>query len=325
MGSSERPACGHGLVMSRSPAECTSNSDLDNRIGVGYSPGHHGELLQGVFHDSTGRLRRALVTVLLPDRGSRAIFHPDYNSTDIISSPGLVKVHCAAQLAMKVFGGGPGAAIGGRIDIKSDLPQGIGMGSSTSDVTATIRAIADFYGVCPSPAILGRLAVEVELASDSIMIDDRIVLFAHREGIVLETFGRRLPKMIVVGCNVDPDRGAVDTTRFPPAKYKESEVRTFEMLRAALRRAVTTGDVRLLGQVATASTLINQRYLPKPTLRPLLQLCASHDACGLQVAHSGTVAGLIFDPALPGGLENAQRCESRIRELGLELTTWTEI
>ncbi len=46
------------------------------RIGVGFAQGHHGELLQGMFADATGRLRRALVTLPAPDRGSRAVFHP---------------------------------------------------------------------------------------------------------------------------------------------------------------------------------------------------------------------------------------------------------
>ncbi|MBL1078372.1 hypothetical protein JK358_28600 [Nocardia sp. 2] len=310
--------------MTRSIDECAPNSESENRIGCGYAPGHHGELLQGIFYDKTGRRRRALVTVLLPDRGSHATFHPDHSSSDVITEPELVKVRAAAKLAVQAFGGHSGAVVGGRIELRSDLPKGIGMGSSTSDVTATIRAVADYYGIRPSPTVLGRLAVEAELASDSTMIEDRVVLFAHREGITLETFGRRLPKMIIVGCLADPDRDSVNTNRLRPAEYTESEVRIFEVLRAALRRAVTTGNVRLLGQVATTSALINQRYLPKPTLRLLLQLCASYEGCGVQVAHSGTVAGLIFDPARPGGLENAQRCESRIRELGLEVTTWTE-
>ncbi len=38
--------------------------------GVGYSIAHHGELLQGVFDDGAGRLRRALVTMPLPGRAA---------------------------------------------------------------------------------------------------------------------------------------------------------------------------------------------------------------------------------------------------------------
>src|ERR1700685_620389 len=42
-------------------------------VGVGYAPAHHGELLQGMFDDGTGGLRRALVTLPQPGRGSRAV------------------------------------------------------------------------------------------------------------------------------------------------------------------------------------------------------------------------------------------------------------
>src|ERR1039458_6783440 len=70
-------------------------------------------------------------------------------------------------------------------------------------------------------------------------------------------------------------------------------------MRAALRRAITMEDVALLGRVATASARINQRFLPKPSLEFLVEVCQRHGGCGVQVAHSGTVVGLIFDSSPP--------------------------
>ncbi len=94
----------------------------------------------------------------------------------------------------------------------------------------------------------------------------------------------------------------------------------FQVLRAALRRAVTLEDVELLGRVATASARINQRFLPKPKLEPLLELCRRNGGSGIQVAHSGTVAGLIFDPHRPGVDAAVQRCLAGIGEMGLTVT-----
>jgi uncharacterized protein involved in propanediol utilization len=288
-------------------------------VGVGYAPAHHGELLQGMFADSAGRLRRALVTLPYPSRGSRAIFRPSQRHWGIVGTPELIKVRRAALVALREFSSHPSPAKGGQIEITSDIQRGIGMGSSTSDVTATIRAIADYHRVPLQPEDVARLAVLAECAADSIMIVNRVVLFAHREGVVLETLGYRLPPMIVVGCDTRPGT-VVDTLGFTPAEYDDRELGAFSVLRGALRRAIATEDVALLGRVATASARINQRFLPSPQLEPLLELCLRNDGAGVQVAHSGTVAGLIFDVRRPGVEVAVRRCVAGIAELGLTLT-----
>ena len=287
------------------------------RAGIGYATAHHGELLQGVFDDGTGRLRRALVTMPLPGRGSRVVFYPSQSHWGVVGPPGLTKSRRAAIYALREFAGHPSPAKGGRVEITSNVPRGIGMGSSTSDVTATIKAVADYHGVSLSVEEIGRLAVLAEIASDPVMIDDRVVLFAHRDGLVLETFGHRLPPMVVVGCDTAPGQ-VVETLGLPPADYSDREAGEFQVLRGALRRAIALEDVALLGKVATASARINQRYLPKPGLEVLIELGLRHGAVGLQIAHSGTVAGLIFDPRQPRATLDG--CVLRIEQLGFEVT-----
>ncbi|MEO7286099.1 MAG: GHMP kinase, partial [Jatrophihabitantaceae bacterium] len=204
-------------------------------VGLGFAPAHHGELLQGIFLDETGTPRRALVTLPEPGRGTRAVFRPSYRHGGVLGPPELIKVRRAAMLTLGQLPSYRSPAKGGQIEITSDVPRGIGMGSSTSDVTATIRAVADCHGIELSKEEVARLAVLAECASDSVMIDDRVVLFAHREGVVLETFGPQLPPMIVLGCDAQPD-AQVDTLRLPPADYDQDEVAAFGVLRAAIRR-----------------------------------------------------------------------------------------
>lgn len=313
----------------RLPRQVSSAQGQADEVGVGYATAHHGELLQGMFDDGTGQLRRALVTMPQYALGSRAVFYPSQNhwgfvaedvqSTDA-SNLTLTKVRRAAVLALREFVAHPATARGGRIEITSDVPRGIGMGSSTSDVTATIRAIADYHGIALPPEQVSRLAVLAEGASDSIMFTERVVLFAQRDGLVLETLGYRLPPLVVLGCDTRPGHGGVDTLRHPPAEYDDKELGAFQVLRAALRRALATGDVRLLGRVTTASARINQRFLPKPQLEQLHQLCLGHGGCGVQVAHSGTVAGLLFDPARPGVQDDVRRCRDQLAGMGLPVT-----
>ncbi len=245
------------------------------------------------------------------------MFHASYTHGGVLGPPTLIKVRRAAMLTLNQLPSQRSPAKGGQIEITTDVPHGIGMGSSTSDVTATIRAVADCHGILLSRHEVARLAVLAECAADSIMIDDRVVLFAHRDGIVLETFGDRLPPMIVLGCDTEPGV-QVDTLRLRPADYDEAEIAAFGVLRAGLRRAVATEDVGLLARVATASARINQRYLPKPKLELLLELCLNHGGRGIQVAHSGTVAGLIFDGQSASVAEDVRRCSIALAQAGIQ-------
>ena len=114
--------------------------------------------------------------------------------------------------------------------------------------------------------------------------------------------------------------GGVETLTLPPIAYAPWEIETFRGLVGLLRRAVEQRDPRLLGRVATASTVITQRHRPKRLMPELLQLAEDAGAAGVQVAHSGTVAGLLFDPAddAEGRMERAR---AELRRLGLD-DTW---
>jgi uncharacterized protein involved in propanediol utilization len=287
---------------------------------TGSAPAHHGEILQGAFRDSRGRLRRALVTLPHPERGSHVTFYPDAARAEILCPPGMTKTQRAAAIAMEEFADAYSPRAGGRIEVSSTVPRGIGMGSSTADVTAAIRSIAAYHEVTPAAADIGRIAVQAECASDPIMIDTGVALFAHREGIVLERLGRRLPRLTVVGCVAYPDTSGIDTLALEPAAYSDADIDAFTVLLSALRAAVAAGDTAGVGSVATASAQINHRFVPNPALEFLLDACRSGGGCGVQVAHSGTVAGVIFDPRRPRADASAERCADRLEKAGLELT-----
>jgi uncharacterized protein involved in propanediol utilization len=291
------------------------NHDSRRTSGTGCAPAHHGEILQGIFCDASGP-RRTLVTLRCPAYESRATFYPCAGRAEITVPPGMWKVHNAPVAAMTTFARKHSPVIGGSLCIASTVPCGIGIGSSTADVTAIVRAIADFHGIAPSAEEIARVAVQAELASDPLIIDDRVVLFAHRDGVVLETLGRQLPPMIVVGCEADPCSDGVDTVTLTPAAYSLTEIETFGHLLAELRTAIARADVARLGSVATASATVKQRFLAKPAFDFLLDACQHYGGCGVQVAHSGTVAGIVFDPLQP----RLARCMDRIADTGLRLT-----
>ncbi len=291
--------------------------------GTGHASCHHGEILQGVFLDATGRRCAGLVTLPMTGMGSRAEFtrRPGTPPEQLTVLPGdrtkgaraaaLTVAECARRRLEP--------PCGGELRITGDIPVGLGMGSSTSDVIAVVRAVADSYGTRLAPGTVARLAVRAELACDPLMLDARPALFAQREGRVLEVLGPRLPPLVVVGCALGGG-APVDTLALPVRTYGDSDVRAFERLRTLLRRAVATGDAALLGQVASASARRGQQLLCHPEFDTLVGIGRRLGALGVQIAHSGAVAGLLLDPAAAGLRHRIRGCVRALDSNGIAAT-----
>ncbi|HEY7494155.1 MAG TPA: kinase, partial [Candidatus Tectomicrobia bacterium] len=212
-------------------------------VGHGTAMAHHGEIMQGVYVRPDGRRCRVLVTLPYPQRGAQATFLPMADSP-VTVEPAWKSKACRAALLTLTYCGWSGW--GGRLVVHSTTPPRWGFGSSTSDVTATIRAVSNVCRVQLPAAVIATLAVQAETASDAIMFENRAVLFAHRSGVVIEDFGAPMPGLEVVGVNTDPTETGVDTLDTPPAWYSNQELQTFQELVACLRQAIATHDPRLI-------------------------------------------------------------------------------
>jgi uncharacterized protein involved in propanediol utilization len=281
------------------------------RIGVGAANGHHGELLQGVFEDRTGRLHRGLVTLPLTRLVSKATF-TWAPTTDVTTQPSSkIKAGLAAAKTLSHLG----VAEGGFLQIQSNIPIGHGYGSSTADVVAAIRAVAAAHDVRLQPSRVSQLAVAAERASDAIAFNGHAVLFAQRAGAVLEDFGGSLPPLLLVGFKAKGGR-PIDTLELPPARYDSIEIQQFRVLRALIAYAVRHQDPNCLGRAATASALLSQRHLPKQQLERVIDIAKGAGACGVQVAHSGSLLGILFDHAGKNLRQRAQSVATSVRGCG---------
>ncbi|WP_406300520.1 GHMP kinase [Streptomyces sp. NBC_00618] len=289
------------------------------RTGTGHAPCHHGEILQGVFRDEHGRCRPGLVTLPMSEPGTHARFTPapgvlavvPADRTKALRAATLTIEECATQCERE--------PCGGVLTLVGDIPVGLGMGSSTSDVLATVRAVADAFGLCLAPDVVTRIALSAELACDPLMLDGRPRLFAQRHGRVLEVLGEALPPVVVVGCAL-AGGASVDTLALPAPACADSDVDAYETLRAQLRRAVRDRDPALLGRVATASARRGQLRLGHAGFETLTALADRAGAVGIQIAHSGSVAGVLFDPTAPGARRRIHRCARDLDRAGLPVT-----
>lgn len=282
------------------------------RAGHGEVYAHHGEVVQGLFYSAEGQLEHGLVT--LPCRLFRtgARFRP-LRSGPLTVEPGdRSRARTAARLTLDALGR---TGWGGALRVEGNIPVRWGCGSSTADVLATVRAVAAAFGAELRPEWIARICVAAETASDSLMFaPERAVLFAQRRGSVLLDLGGPLPPVRVLGFNTEGGRG-VETLSLPPIPYSTWEAEAFQPMLGLLRRAVERQDAALLGRVATASTVITQRHRPKRQMPQLLGLADEAGALGVQVAHSGTVAGFLFEPG--GAAERIERARVGLRRLGV--------
>lgn len=283
------------------------------RVGSGQAVAHHGELLQGVFEGEDGHLHRGLVSLPLVSCQSLVTFWPR-DSGGIRARPsGRRKAARAAALTLDHLGY---AGAAGDLTIESNIPVGHGYGSSTADVVATIRAVAAGVGVTLRRSTVSRLAVAAEEASDAVAYEDQIVLFAQREGCVIEHFGGGFPPLLVVGFadGVSP----INTLRLQPARYDSEEIELFRVLRGLTYRSIRQQDARMLGRVATISASISQRHLPKPHWDSVLQLAQEYGALGVQVAHSGTLFGFLLDPETLNAVDHATALAKAVKGMGFK-------
>jgi uncharacterized protein involved in propanediol utilization len=247
----------------------------------------------------------------------RATFTPDPAAGLTVLPAWKNKARTAAELTLTALE----FPVGGRLELTGEVPLGRGFGSSTSDVLAAITAVCNAFSVTLPPEAAAKIAVQAETASDSLMFGGRTVLFAQREGEVIEDFGASLPQARILGFGSRPSPGGastgVDTLALPPARYTPRETAQFAELRAMLRTAVATKDVVLLGEVATASTRLNQHHLPIPALDRLLGIVEEVGAVGLQTAHSGDISGIILDRDHPDVDACTEHAQHLLRDIGI--------
>ena len=251
--------------------------------GVGRSFGTFGELLQGVL-PHTGQ--HFMVTSPLA-AWSTATFQYDPERSSIEVQPShKLKSARLARLALRAAGR-PG---GGRLWLSSEIPEGKGMASSSADLVATARAVADALGTRLTVVDVESLLRQIE-PSDGVMYDE-IVDFGHRDVRLRESLGA-LPPMTIIAHD---EGGQVDTISHnqTAAAYSENEKQEYAHLLDAAREAIRDCDLSAISRVATRSAELSSRRLPRRALADLLRICQDIDGLGVACAHSGTMLGILL-------------------------------
>lgn len=227
-------------------------------------PGSCGEIIQGMFHNTEPFLMTCPInlfsTVTISDE-----FHEMIGlgwKVELMIKKVLQYLEC------NKFNFG--------VEIKSALPRGKGMASSSADLAAAAKAVSLSLGFDLSAIEIAKLATTIE-PTDGIFFD-RIVSMNPLNGeIFSEIKNFREYKIAVFDFG-----GKIDTINVE---------RRSDFCVESLPKMI---DFDLM----IKSALFNQKFFYKPELEKIIDFALKFDALGLNVAHTGTVAGIFFDESM---------------------------
>jgi len=282
-------------------------------LGIGHCPLVLGECVQGRLRERGHFLITSPVNIF-----SWAEFAPDPSLGRVVVDPPERTKSLAAVTCYLSQAGRPASGV---LRVFTPVPPGLGFGTSTADITASLRAAAAAWGESVTPEVISAIATGIEPTDGSMYPGS--VAFDHRRGLLLECLGLLPPfySLVVRG------DGEVDTVAFDAQRrdfeYSREDERELQMAWDMVRYAARKQDVSILASAATISARINEQLLPKPYFGPMYEFMERTGIEGLIVGHSGTLLAFLFDPHGPGFLEKLERARSFVADLRPQ--SWLEI
>ncbi|EEP93087.1 Propanediol utilization [Yersinia kristensenii ATCC 33638] len=186
-------------------------------------------------------------------------------------------------------------ARGLHIDFDSTIPVAKGLASSTADIAATALATARHLGETLEEATLAALCVSLE-PTDSTLFR-QLTLFDHQTAATQISYDWQ-PKVDILLLESPHILNTEDYHRRHRQTALLASAASLEQAWQLFTQAAERHDNALLGQSTTLSAQASQHLLVKPDFPALLALVEELDLYGLNVAHSGSVVGLLLDRQL---------------------------
>ncbi|AWH79089.1 GHMP kinase [Clostridioides difficile] len=199
------------------------------------------------------------------------------------------------------------------LNINSKIPVGKGMASSTADIGATIKATLSLIDKDLSSEEISKLAAEIE-PTDSIFIDKNSI-FNPLNGTVIKYLGNLTNAKVVI---LEPNK-VLDTMKIRLRQdYNRLKVENKEVIKksfALLEEGLKKNNLSLVGEACTLSSLANENIEKKEYLNEIIKISKKYGAYGVNIAHSGTVIGILTDKFMNDKKMIDALCESNINSV----------
>lgn len=193
---------------------------------------------------------------------------------------------------------------GKTIQLTSNIPQGKGLSSSSTDILSVLHVVNDYLQKGLHHHELYAMAAMIEPTDPC--LSDYIVVFKQRTGYIHRIVP--LPPMSIVYFDSEPDK-QVNTLQLKRQYGKEAAV-FFASLLNSFMLAAEQDDYTTLFDCITQSSVHNQSIVAIDRFEQYRQL-AEQLQTGLMVAHSGTVIGFVTRPDQLGSV--LQKVEQVVR------------
>ncbi len=202
------------------------------------------------------------------------------------------KVSAMIEKVFEYYGFSKNDSKGLSIDIHTEIPIGKGMASSTADLAASAVATVEYLGKVITEEEVAKLCIEIEPTDSTIFKE--ITLFDHINGIFAKKYG------FMPDCKVLllEGREMINTLDFHKLDFKDKLQENEENLKIALKyfeKGIENKDIYSIGRGASISAVANQSIIYKKGLEELCELSSMLGAAGINVAHSGSVIGIIYE------------------------------
>lgn len=236
-------------------------------------PGSCGELFQCVIGD-----RECLMSYNI-DKRSYVKICQDENAMGIA---------CLGHKMQQALGLLPEVK-GVRLEHYLEFPVGKGCSSSTADMLSGLKALSLYQGQTLSSERLTALCASVE-PTDSVGFDQWTVIDPLSGQVLWQTDWQ--PNLYVYVLEPLDTLKTIGLVRMKDCLAYPDEISASLLTR--FKEACQAKSLTMLGQLATDSALLNNKRLPKPYLEDIISLANQFGCLGVNIAHSGTVVGILL-------------------------------
>ena len=249
----------------------------------GVCPASCGEFVQGVLDNEEYLSSYAinLFSVATLEEGKEII------------QKGPSKSRRAMELVFEKFGLPVDETKNISLNIKSQIPFGKGMASSTADIGATIKATLSMLNKTLTGEEISKLAVKIE-ATDSLLLNQHSIFNPLTADIKKYLGGINDAKVVILEPDDILDTKSIRMTpNYKMYKMQNKEIikKSFELLDEGLAK----NDLNLIGKACTYSGLANENIHKKPFLEKIIDISDKYGCYGVNIAHSGTVIGILMN------------------------------
>ena len=179
------------------------------------------------------------------------------------------------------------------LKIKSDIPIGKGMASSTADIGATIKATLSLINKELDDEEISLMASNIE-PTDSILLYKNSI-FNPLNGRVKKYLSTLDNANVII---LEPEEILKTSKIRKNPNYFERKLENKETINKCfnlLEKGLREKNLSLIGQACTLSSLANENIHRKPYLEEIIEISNNMGAYGVNIAHSGTVVGILMD------------------------------